>query len=214
MKILRNALCLLLMTAFSASAQTDAKATEILKGVSARYKSYKSIAASFTLKMMDQKTKKTQQQKGTITLRSNQFNLGMADQVVMSDGKTNWTYLKETNEVQISDAKTDPGAITPATVFTMYEKGFKSKFVGEKSLNGKTFQIIELVPDDNKKSYFKIQLQIDKKERYVNEARIYDKSGSIYTYAIDKFTPNADVTDDMFTFNKAKYPGVETVDLR
>lgn len=195
-------------------AQTDAKAQEILKGVSAKYKSYKSLSANFKLSVLDQKTKKTESQSGSITIRGGQFNLVMADQTVMSDGKTTWTYLKESNEVQISETKTTPDAITPTTVFTMYEKGFKSKFIAEKTINGKATQIIELVPDDNKKTYFKIQLSIDKEGKYVSEAKIFNKDGNIMTYSIIKLSPNATVTDDDFIFNKAKYPKVEVVDLR
>jgi len=45
-------------------------------------------------------------------------------------------------------------------------------------------------------------------------AKVFDKNGNIYTYSIVKFTPNAAVTDDLFSFNKSKYPGVEIVDLR
>jgi outer membrane lipoprotein-sorting protein len=96
----------------------------------------------------------------------------------------------------------------------MYEKGFKSKFLADKTVAGKAVQLIELTPDDNKKSYFKIQLTIDKAGKYVNEAKVFDKNGNIYTYSIVKFTPNAAVTDDLFSFNKSKYPGVEIVDLR
>jgi outer membrane lipoprotein-sorting protein len=138
----------------------------------------------------------------------------MSDQTVMCDGKTTWTYLKESNEVQVSENKPSADAITPTNIFTMYEKGFKSKFLSEKAVAGKAVQLIELTPDDAKKNYFKIQLTIDKKDKYVSEAKVFDKSGNIYTYSIVKFTPNAKVTEDMFTFNKAKYPGVEIVDLR
>jgi hypothetical protein len=138
----------------------------------------------------------------------------MNGQTVMCDGNTTWTYMKESNEVQISDNKPSADAITPTSIFTMYEKGFKSKFLANKTIAGKAVQLIELTPDDNKKSYFKIQLTIDKVGKYVNEAKVFDKNGNIYTYSIVKFTPNAAVTDDLFSFNKAKYPGVEIVDLR
>ncbi len=195
-------------------AQVDPKAQEILKGVSAKYKSYKSLTAAFKVNILDQKTKKSEAQSGSITLRGGQFNLVMADQTVMSDGKTTWTYLKESNEVQISETKITPDAITPTTIFTMYEKGFKSKFLGEKTITGKAVQQIELIPDDNKKNYFKIVLNIDKAGKYVSEAKIYDKSGNIMTYSIVKFVPNAVVSDELFSFNNVKYPGVEVVDLR
>ena len=195
-------------------AQTDPKAQEILKGVSAKYKSYKTLSASFKLNLLDQKTKKTSVQTGNVSLRGSSYNFSMAGQTVMCDGKTIWTYMKESNEVQVSDNKPTADAISPTTIFTMYEKGFKSKFLADKTVAGKAVQLIELTPEDNKKSYFKIQLTIDKAGKYVNEAKVFDKNGNIYTYSIVKFTPNAAVTDDLFSFNKAKYPGVEIVDLR
>jgi outer membrane lipoprotein-sorting protein len=214
MKQLLSWLTLVMISSGSLFAQSDAQSQKILKGVSARYKSYSSLSASFTLNILDQKSQKQEKQSGSILLKGDQFRLSMNDQTIISDGKTTWTYLKESNEVQISENVTDENAITPANIFTMYEKGFKSKFNGEKSVNGKTQQIIELVPEDTKKSFFKVQLQIDKAGQYVSEAKVFDKSGNIYTYSIQKFTPNATVTNDQFTFNAATYPGVEIVDLR
>ncbi len=208
-KIFLVAICIFVNSLYS-NAQVDSKAQQILKDVSAKYKSYKSLSATFKLTLMDQKTKKADVQNGSITLKGSMFNLTMVDQVVMSDGKLSWTYLKESNEVQISEAKTSSDAISPTNIFTMYEHGYKQKYVADK----KTFHLIELFPEDTKKNYFKIQLEINKKDKYVQTARVYDKNGNIYTYAIVKFTPNAITTDEMFSFNKAKYPGVEVVDLR
>lgn len=198
----------------SINAQTDAKATEILKGVSAKYKSYKSLQASFKLSRLDQKTKKTDLFTGNITISGARYSFTLQDQTVLCDGKTTWTYLKESNEVQISEAKPSDGAISPTTIFTMYEKGFRSRYLGEKKVGTKIIQQIELTPEDAKKNYFKIVLQIDKAGKFVSEAKIYEKNGGVLTYSIVKFTPNAAVTDESFTFNKTKFPGVEVVDLR
>ena len=214
MKQLLSWFTLIMLSTGSLFAQSDAQSQKILKGVSARYKGYTSLSASFTLNILDQKSQKQEKQSGSILLKGDQFRLSMNDQTIISDGKTTWTYLEESNEVQISENVNDENAITPANIFTMYEKGFKSKFNGEKSVNGKTQQIIELVPEDTKKSFFKVQLQIDKAGQYVSEAKVFDKSGNIYTYSIQKFTPNATVTADQFTFNASTYPGIEIVDLR
>lgn len=195
-------------------AQSDARSQEILKSVSAKYKSYKSVQASFKLTRVDQKTQRPEVMSGTITVSSAKFNFVLGDQTVMSDGKTTWTYLKESNEVQISENVPSENAITPTSIFTMYEKGFKTRFIAEKAVGGKSVQQIELVPEDNKRNYSKIMLQIDKAGKFVNEAKIYEKGGNIITYSIVKFSPNASVSNDLFSFNKAKYPGVEIVDLR
>lgn len=207
-------ICVLTFSVTAVSAQTDPAATKILKGVSAKYKSYSSLNANFILSVTDQKTKKTEQQSGNVIIKDGKYNLTMSNQVVMSDGKTTWTYLKESNEVQISENTIDETAMSPSGLFTMYEKGFKSKYLAEKKVNGKVQQMIELIPEDNKKNYFKVQLMVDKAAQNISEAKVFDKNGSIYTYTIQKFTPNVNVSNDQFVFNKAKYPGVEVVDLR
>ncbi|MBL7924790.1 MAG: outer membrane lipoprotein carrier protein LolA [Bacteroidia bacterium] len=213
-KTLSSLLVLLSLCSSVVYAQTDARAQEVLKAVSAKYKSYKSLEAAFKLSRLDQKTKSTENFNGKIIISGSRFNFVLNDQTVMSDGKTTWTYLKESNEVQISETKTSEGAITPTNIFTMYEKGFKSKFMGEKTIAGKAVQQIELTPDDPKKNYFKIMLNIDKTGKFVSEAKIFEKNGGILTYSIVKFTPNIPVSDDSFVFNKLKFPGVDVVDLR
>lgn len=196
------------------AAQVDPKAQEILKSVSVKYKSYKSVSAKFKITVLDQKAKTTDNQSGTLILKGSKYKVMMGTQEIVSDGKVIWTYLKDANEVQINDPKSDPNSISPSNIFTIYETGFKSKYLGEKAIGGKQMQIIELVPEDTKRNFFKVQLTINKAEKYVAQAIIYQKSGTNLTYAVQEFKPNAPADDVLFTFNKANYPGVEEVDLR
>jgi outer membrane lipoprotein-sorting protein len=209
-----TAIMMLCAFTLTASAQHDPKAQEILKGVSAKYKSLKSITASFKLNLLDKKTNKQENQTGTVALKGDKYHLTMAGQEVMSDGKTVWTFLKESNEVQVSETTGSEEGITPTNIFTMYEKGFKTKYIGEKTEAGKPVQQIELYPEDNTKNYIKILISIAKKDKYINSAKVFDKNGNIYTYTITKFTPDAALSDEMFVFNKNKHPDVEVVDLR
>ncbi|HKR07003.1 MAG TPA: outer membrane lipoprotein carrier protein LolA [Bacteroidia bacterium] len=199
---------------YSVNAQTDPNADVILKAVSAKYKSYKTLSASFKLVIDNEKEKTKENQTGNITIKENKYKLEMDGQEVISDGKTIWTFLKEENEVQINDATTKKDAITPSSIFTIYEKGFKSKYIGEKTEAGKTIQQIELVPEDAKKPYFKIQLYINKEDKYVASAKVLNRNAIHLSYAVDKFSPDAPADDALFTFDKAKHPGVEVVDLR
>ena len=43
---------------------------------------------------------------------------------------------------------------------------------------------------------------------------MFDKGGNRYKYTITKFVPNANVSENYFTFDTKKYPGVEVIDLR
>ncbi len=194
--------------------KTDPKAQEILKGVSAKYKSMKSLSASFTVITSDQKTKANDKYTGNIIVKGEKYRLTLKGQEVISDGKSSWTYLKESNEVQINEVAEKSDAISPTTIFTIYEKGFSTKYIGEKTIENVVYQQIELVPDDSKKSYFKIQLNINKQEKIISSAKVLEKSGNQFTYSIEKFKMNPDAPDALFTFDTAKYPGVEVVDLR
>ncbi len=213
-KLASACLALILLVSTSLFGQSDAKSTQILKSVSAKYKSYKSLSATFKLSRVDQKTKASENFTGSIILNGPKFQFVLNNQTVMSDGASTWTFLKESNEVQISEAKSSGDAITPTNIFTLYEKGFKTKYIGDKKEKGGTVQQIELTPDDSKKNYFKILLSIDKAGQFVKEAKIYEKGGAILTYSIVKFTPNSAVTDNLFVFDAKKYPGVEVIDLR
>ncbi len=192
----------------------DPKAQEILKGVSAKYKSMKSLSAYFRIITQDQKLKTTDTQTGNLVVKGDKYKLTLKGQEVIADGQTVWTYLKESNEVQVNDAAEGAEGISPTSIFTIYEKGFSTKYIGEKKEGTKTYHQIELVPDDSKKSYFKIQLLIDKNDKVISSAKIFNKNGTHMTYSIEQFKMNPDSPDAMFTFDKTKYPNVEVVDLR
>ena len=204
----------LAVTGIAAKAQIDKQAESILQGVSTKYKSFSSIKAdfSYTLDNTSEKIKDTQ--KGTISLKGNKYKLQVSGQEVLCDGKTIWTFLKDANEVNVSEPNTGDDAISPANIFTMYEKGFLSKFIEEKNENGTFLQIIDLTPTDKKKAFFKVKLCVNKTEKLVIRATVFDKNGNHYIYSVDKFTPNVPIDDASFTFNKASHPGVEVVDLR
>jgi len=194
--------------------QNDPKATQILNGVSAKYKSYTSVKADFTIKVENTQSKTSDTQNGTLYLKGNKYKVILKNQEVISDNKTVWTFIKDANEVQVNDYEPDENSITPSQIFTIYEKNFLCAFTEEKTVNGKVLQYIELTPIDKTKPYFKIRLGIDKTAKTVQNAVVFDKNGNQYTYEIKAFTPNPTLADSFFTFDTNAHPGVEVVDLR
>ncbi|MEO0311426.1 MAG: hypothetical protein RIQ89_1083 [Bacteroidota bacterium] len=196
-------------------AQSDKKAQEILKSVSSKFKSLQSVKATFTIKLEDAKGQTNETQKGTIQIKGAKYKLDLAGQEVYSDGATRWTYMKESNEVQIDNQRNDENAITPGNVFTMYEKGWLFKFVGEEKAGALTYQLIELIPiDPKKKNIFKVKLKINKADKYIANAKVFEKNGNTQTIIVDQIASNASNAETIFLFNEAKYPGCEKIDLR
>ena len=195
-------------------AQTDAKAKAILAQVSKKYKAYDVVKADFVFTIDNQQAKIKETQQGTLYVKAkaNKYKIAMNDQDMISDGKSQWSYLKDDKEVQVTEV--DDDALNPAKIFTLYEQGFKYLYTGESKVGGKVYQMIDLSPVDTKKSYFKIRLSIDKNAKQIANAVIFEKSGNKYTYAIKSFVPNVKIPESTFSFDTKKYPGVEVVDLR
>jgi outer membrane lipoprotein-sorting protein len=137
------------------------------------------------------------------------------DKEIISDGKSQWTYLKKDKEVQVGDAgKGGDGLSNPSQIFTIYEKGYKYLYTGEQKIAGKAYQAIDLTPENEKASIFKVRLLVDKAKKQIYSALLFDKNGNKYNYVVKSFTPNAPVADSTFGWDAKAHPGVEVVDLR
>lgn len=216
MKKIINIVLVFLAFGFATKAQTDTKAKQILAEVSKKYRSYDVVKTdfSFTLNNAQAKVKETQQGTLLVKANANKYKVLMTNQDLISDGKVQWTYLKNDKEVQISNVDLSGDALNPAKIFTLYEKGFKYLYTGENKVGSKTYQMIDLSPTDTKKSVFKVRLSIDKATKQIANVVIFEKNGNTYTYNVKTFSPNFKVPETTFAFDAKKYPGVEVVDLR
>jgi outer membrane lipoprotein-sorting protein len=145
MKKITALLLLTIGTVMGLHAQTDTKAKAILAEVSKKYRSYNIIKTdfSFTLENPQAKIKETQQGSLIANSEANKYKVTMTDQELYSDGKSQWTYLKDNKEVQITDVDNNSDGVNPAKIFTVYEKGYKYLFVGEKKVGIKILQTID-----------------------------------------------------------------------
>lgn len=208
-------LCLIVaQPILSSSSVHDARSTEILKKVSKTYKAYKTIKASFTIDVKNSSTNKSIKQKGTLYLKGKKFRIDMAGQEIYCDGKTIWTYLKDANEVQITNYDEKNMDISPSSIFKIYEKGFLHKFSGEVTEKSKTMSIIEMTPTDKNKAYFKVQMYINKVGNKIEKMIVNSKNGMTTTYSITKFAGNIKINNSFFKFDSKLKPGVIEVDLR
>ena len=216
---------LLTLTTAAAFAQKDAQAKIILDQVSQKYRSFNVIKSDFTFTLDNPQQGIKQSRNGTLLSQSktNKFKVTLysadgtkpeVEQEIINDGKSQWTYNKKDKEVELSNAGHSSGEFTPAQLFTMYEHGYKYLYTGTQKINGKVYQVIDLSPEDDKKEYFKISLQIDKLKKQIYSALIFDKNGSRYNYTLRSFITTAPVTDNTFTFDAKEHPGIEVVDLR
>ena len=134
---------------------------------------------------------------------------------VYSDGAVTWSYLTQSNEVNISAVDPESEAsLNPANIFTIYEKGFKFTYIGEENVGGKAALVIDLFPIDTKKEFTKVRLSIDKLKYQILMAKTFNKDGNTYTLAMKNMKTDQNLAADYFKFDTAKYPKVEINDMR
>ncbi|GAB2691902.1 LolA-like putative outer membrane lipoprotein chaperone [Mucilaginibacter koreensis] len=208
----------------AAFAQQDAQAKSILSQVGKKYKSYGTVKTDFVMTMSSPQNESRGSQSGTLVSQSGtgKFKVTLyspvskraVEQEIISDGKTQWTYLKRDNEVQVNNIDNGASGLNPASLFTMYEKGYKYLYTGLQKSAGKTYQAIELSPTSASQTIFKVKLLIDPATKLIHSAQLFDKNGTHYTYTLSNFIPNPKLAGTYFTFDAKAHPGVNVEDLR
>ncbi|QOI97359.1 MAG: outer membrane lipoprotein carrier protein LolA [Flammeovirgaceae bacterium] len=204
----------LLLFANLGFSQYDPKALEILEAMSKKYKSYTSFEANISHSLTNETEGIKEEFKGKITVKGEKFRLVMDDQEIINNGTTVWTYLPAAKEVNIDNYDPSSDEINPSKIYEVYKKGFKYLYLEDVTEGGVLCEVVDLVPERKDAQYFKIRMNISKKDRSIQSWTMFDKGGNKYKYAITKFTPNVAVADNFFTFDPKKYPGVEIIDLR
>jgi len=198
-----------------AMGKSDAEAKKVLDAVSAKFKTIKSINASFALKIENATGKVQGTKAGTVMMKGVKYKVSITGQEIFCDGATIWTYDMAANEVQVSTLDNSSGSITPQKLFTnFYDKDFLFMLNPDVTKAGKTYQVVELTPVDKTKPFFKVVIEVDKASKVIMSTRVFEKNGNRYLYAINSMATTATIPDDSFAFNLKKYPGVEVIDLR
>ena len=200
---------------FISYGQYDQKALVILDAMSAKYKSFTAFKANIVYSLVNESEGISENFTGEITIKGDKFLLVMDEQTVINDGTTIWTYLPDVNEVNIDNYDPESGDISPSEIYTAYKSGYKYLFLEEISMENNVYEIVDLVPEDAKNNqFFKVRMQISKKDKTLKSWTMFDKSGNSYKYSITEFDPSLNPSDSFFVFDVTKYKDIEVIDLR
>ncbi len=195
----------------------DEEAKAILDKVSAIYETYETIKSGFEMIVELPESDENEMQQGTFYLRGDSYKIVLEDTEIITDATTQWTYMKEVEELQISDYEPEENGITPSEIFSIYKKDYSYFYNGKDELDKKKYHAIDLTPYDKEQPYFKIRLWINAEDSHIEQAKVFDKNGNRYIYKISDFEPNIDLTDNFFSFDVKKYEEngeIEIIDLR
>ena len=125
MKIYFLLAVIIFSTSLVAQTGNDPDAKKILDAVSAKFKSYKAVQASFTYKVENADGKTISSKKGTVFMKGTKYRVSFVGQEIFCDGNNVWTYDKASNEVTITKLDVSSNTLTPQKLFTnFYDKDF------------------------------------------------------------------------------------------
>lgn len=195
MKKILQTLALLLL-AVAASAQT---ARQVLDKTAAALSNKGGITASFSIKGGVS---------GTISVKGRKFQASTPQGIVWFDGKTQWTYVEQNGEVNVSNpTATELQAINPYNFIHLYRNGYKAELKDVGSL----YQI-HLVATGKGQSIGEMFIRVDK-NTYAPTILSMREGKNWTTITVGSFK-KANLADSYFTFPSKDYPQAEIIDLR
>ena len=145
---------------------------------------------------------------GTISIKGRKFQASTPDAIVWFDGKTQWTYMKQNEEVNVSNpTEAELQAVNPYNFINIYKQGFKlsSKKVG-------TSYEVHLKATDKKRKLQEMYIIVDQKSYYPTHVKMM-QNGKWSVLLINGLKATA-LDDAMFRFNAKDFPKAEVIDLR
>lgn len=145
---------------------------------------------------------------GTIAIKGNKFNARTSEATVWYDGKTQWTYMKKTNEVNVSNpTQAQQMSMNPYTFIHIYKTGYNMTL----KTVGSNYQV-HLTAQNKKRSVQELYITVNKKTYVPSQVKM--RQGSSWsTINVSNFSAKS-IANSAFIFNSKDFPSAEVVDLR
>ena len=193
---------MLVLLPYYLGAQTDRKAEEVLDKALSELSKTSGIRADFA---------GTEQ--GFLLLKGEKFYLNSGGIQSWYDGKTQWSYVADTEEVNISHpTQEELQAINPYLILMRYKTDFDYNYKGTQTRNGVKGHEIVLTPKHSgnrevirvfiSHSHQPLAIKVEQDGRTMSEINVI------------KYQINQKLEDGMFRFNKSLYPNAEIIDMR
>lgn len=145
---------------------------------------------------------------GTISIKGNKFHAKTPQAIVWFDGKTQWTYMNSTEEVNIiSPNEAQQAAMNPYQFINLYKSGFDMSM---KTVSG--YYQVHLTAQNKKRSVQEMYININKKTYIPSQVKM--RQGSSWTTIDISNFKASNQPNSLFTFNAKDFPKAEVIDLR
>ena len=145
---------------------------------------------------------------GKISVKGRMFQATTPQAMVWFNGKTQWTYMKSQQEVNVSNpTEAELQAINPYNFINIYKKGY--------SYTMKTVSAgyeVHLKATDAKRQIQEMYITVNKSTYAPSQVKM--RQGKKWTTINVSSLKKANLSNSVFTFPSKDYPNAEVIDLR
>ncbi len=202
----------MLLLAPVGGALADAKTDRLLKDVQKVYEKLENVCADFTQTFFWKLTEETQKAKGRICAKGgDKFKIETDEQLIVTDGKTLWTFNKLNNQVVIDHAEN-------STSDNPFIKDFFKKYLTDYSPfpdeehAAKDLACVLLKAKTDDQFIRQLRLWIDKKSKMILKIEQVDLNENTTTFELSNIDVNAPLVSKNFIFEPPA--DAEVIDMR
>ena len=195
-------ICFLITVALLSVATYAQTATSVLDKAAATVTMKEGVKADFKMSGSMGSTS------GTIVIKGKKFHATTPQASVWFDGKTQWTYMKDNDEVNVSTPNESKlQAINPYNFINLYKKGYKATL----NSNGNS-HVVHLTASSADRKIKELFITVDKKTYQPTQVKLLQgKKWTVFDITNLKKQAAADAE---FRFNAKDFPHAEIIDLR
>lgn len=203
--MIRRIICAVLMAilTITASAQNAQQAKAVLDKTASIVGNKNGATAQFTIT-----SAKTGNVSGSLSIKGNMFLVTTPQSTVWYNGKTQWTYMKSTEEVNVSTPNASQQLqMNPYRFINMYRTGYNLALTDK----GQQYWI-HLTAQSAKSNTPEMYILVNKKTYHPETVKM-KQGNSWMTVKIRNFKA-CRLANSIFTFKAKDYPQAEVIDLR
>jgi hypothetical protein len=150
---------------------------------------------------------------GSISIKGRKFHASTSQAIVWFDGKTEWTYMRKNDEVNVNNpTEAHLQSMNPYSFINMYKNGFDLS-MSDTKMRGKSAYMVHMKAQSNTREIQEVLLTIDKTTYQPLCVRMRKGTKQWYVVSIKNISKKS-LSDNMFRFNQKDFPKAEVIDLR
>ena len=197
----------------SVLAKKKITADKILQKVHQKVESIKTLEADFEETFHWVMIDETQTFSGKLYIgEGDEFRLQTAEQVIVSDGTTLWTYDAGKKQVLIDNVSKSGNDLLPRRLLLKFQKNYQAKLIKEELIDKKMCYVLELISESEDVFIPKMTVWIDEQTWLTKKLQYEDVNQNITTYRLKRIKINGRIRKDIFQY---KIPSdVQVIDMR